>query len=88
MNAREKQLARFFCNFIADQAASHANYISEEQDTMDRIKKDFGDHILKQEAYINRIITQMHDICEKHDITFAIDGNRPSIDLEAYGYEK
>ena len=88
MKLREHQLARFFCNFIADQAASHANYISEEQDTMDRIREDLGDHILKQEAYIKRIITQMHDICEKHDITFAIDGNRPSIDLEAYGYEK
>jgi len=88
MKPKEQQLARFFCRFIASQAASHANYISEEQDTMDRICQDFGDHILKQEAYINRIITQMHDICEKHDITFAIDGNRPSIDLEAYGYEK
>jgi len=88
MNAREKQLARFFCNFIADQATVHSNDISEDRDTMDRICKDFGDHILKQEAYINRIITQMHDICEKHDITFAIDGNRPSIDLESYGYEK
>ena len=88
MNPREKQLARFFCNFIADQAASHANYISEEQDTMDRICKDFGDHILEQDAYINRIIGQMQDICGKHDIKFAIDGNRPSIDLEAYGYEK
>ena len=55
---------------------------------MDRICQDFGDHILKQEAYINRIITQMYDICEKHDITFAIDGDRPSIDLESYGYEK
>ena len=88
MNPREKQLARFFCNFIADQAASHANYISEEQDTMDRLKKDFGDHILEQDAYINRIIGQMQDICGNHDIKFAIDGNRPSIDLEAYGYEK
>ena len=88
MNAREKQLARFFCNFIADQATSPANYISEEQDTMDRICKDFGDHIVKQDAYINRIIGQLQDIGEKHDITFAIDGNRPSIDLEAYGYEK
>jgi len=88
MKPKEQQLARFFCRFIASQAASHANYISEEQDTMDRICQDFGDHILKQEAYINRIITQMHDICETHDITFAIDGNRPSIDLESYGYEK
>lgn len=88
MKLREHQLARFFCNFIADQATSHANYISEEQDTMDRICQDFGDHILKQDAYINRIITQMYDICEKHDITFVIDGDRPSIDLESYGYEK
>ena len=88
MKLREHQLATFFCNFITDQAVSHANYMSEEQDTMDRIREDLGDHILKQEAYIKRIITQMHDICEKHDITFAIDGNRPSIDLEAYGYEK
>lgn len=88
MKLREHQLARFFCNFIADQATSHANYISEEQDTMDRIREDLGDHIVRQEAYINRIIGQMQDICEKHDITFAIDGNRPFIDLEEYGYEK
>tara|TARA_Y100001951_G_C11128625_1_gene176953 strand:+ start:240 stop:506 length:267 start_codon:yes stop_codon:yes gene_type:complete len=88
MNGREKQLATFFCNFITDQATSHAHYMSEETDTMDRIREDLGDHIIKQEAYINRIIGQMQDICEKHDITFAIDGNRPSIDLEAYGYEK
>jgi|TARA_R100001443_G_scaffold109838_1_gene121429 hypothetical protein len=88
MKPKEQQLATFFCRFIASQAGSHANYISEEQDTMDRICKDFGDHILKQDAYINRIIGQMQDICEKHDITFAIDGNRPSIDLEAYGYEE
>lgn len=88
MKLREHQLARFFCRFIADQAASHANYMSEEQDTMDRIREDLGDHIVRQEAYINRIIGQMQDICEKHDITFAIDGNRPFIDLEEYGYEK
>ena len=88
MNVREKQLARFFCNFIADQAASHANSASEDQDTMESIREDFCDHILKQDAYINRITRQMHDMCEKHGITFAIDGNRPSIDLEAYGHEK
>lgn len=87
MKPKEQQLARFFCRFIASQAASHANQISEELDTMDRICKDFGDHILKQDAYINRITRQMHDMCEKHDITFVIDGNRPSINLEEYGYE-
>ena len=88
MKTREQQLAKFFCGFIARQAATHANYISDEQDTMDRICQDFGDHILKQDAYINRIIGQMQDICEKHEITFVIDGNRPFIDLEEYGYEK
>ena len=87
MKSGEEQLARFFCHFIANQATSHADTLSEEQEAMDRIVKRLGNHIIKQDAYIIRIKKQMQDIAEKHDIEFVIENDKPSIHLEDYGYE-
>ena len=79
MKRREEELARFFCNYIADQAAINAESGVENDNSFDKEVSHLCGYIIKQDAYINRIIGQMQDICEKHDIKFAIDGNRPSI---------
>tara|TARA_S200000501_G_scaffold205615_2_gene193344 strand:- start:9547 stop:9816 length:270 start_codon:yes stop_codon:yes gene_type:complete len=87
MKQRERELARFFCRFISEQSTGFAYDRAEHEQASQNLINGLGEHIKKQDEYINRIVKQIQQVCDEHDITFVIDGNRPFIDLDSYGYQ-